>query len=905
MKKKIIFSVLTAILLLSSAIALIVYFTLNKDSDGGDVLPPVAETKNLDIRVEGADGHYYGVVYGLGTITSTDIEIPATYDFGGEYGELPVEVIMQNAFTNTAITSVTMPATIRGIGDKAFRGCSSLTTVTMENGTKQVDIGRYVFENCTALTSVTLSDSITNFTNNLFKNCTSLKSLTLPDNLCAIEEGALDGTAITYFDTDGCENFDWSGGLLINKNTTGGYIAEYANPEATEVTVMNGVTILNPELFKNNKNIRKVDLNGTELFIGYEAFANSSLEELLNYENVTNAYLRDFEGTPWLDNMLTGTKNLIMGKVLMLYRGEETDFTVPDGIETIGARAFEGTDVQSVTLPESIDEIGSYAFKDCKNLESVILNGRPPYLASDNIFPEQTVIYVPAGWLAYYKSDIIWKSTVTNQILPNPATWLNYTLSDDQTYYIVSYLSATGDVEIPESYNGLPVKAIGDRAFYGISSITGIKIPNSITIIGDEAFSHCTNLKSITIPESVVSMGDSVFESCINLESVNILYGVTAIGYGTFKSCKSLENISIANSVVSIGNSAFGNCENLKSIAIPDSVTSIGENVFLNCRNLKNANIPNGVTAIGSLTFYGCSSLEDIELPESVTSIGDSAFWNCSSLENIEIPNGVTSIEQYCFFGCSGLKNVIIPGSVTSIGKNVFEGCTGIESITVPSTEITIKSVDKFHLGYLFAVKNYIEPASVPASLKTVIIAGGDTITAKAFYLCSGITSVIVADSVSSIGEQAFWSCTNLKSVVFGENSKLIAINNEAFWKCGSLESVTIPESVTYIGERAFNDCASLVSVTIPESVTHIGDWAFGLCESLASVTIPKNVTHIGRDAFTGCNSLVEVTFEITEGWRVYASIYESNISSDDLKDTKTASRLLTETYSPYTWERI
>ena len=874
MKKKIILSVLTAVLLLSCAVALIVYFICNKDSGNPDPDTDTDKSESPAIAVRENNGHAYAVITGLGTLTSLDVEIPAEADCGS-FGVLPVEAISFDAFKNTEITSITMPASIRSVGSRAFSGCTLLTTVTMANGAERVELGEYVFENCTALSSVTLSDSVTSFEQGAFKNCTSLKSLTVPDRLQSVYHSAFDGTAITEFDTDGCESFSWENGLLIDKSTTG-YIAEYANPEATEITVPEGVTLLGA-VFKDNKNIRRVDLNGAEIHINFQAFVNSSLEELLNYENVKYADIRAFDGTPWLENKLSGTENIVMGKVFMLFRSGESNFSVPDGIETIGDHAFEGTDVQSITLPESIDEICSYAFKDCTNLTSLYIYSYTPPFISNICLPENTVIY--ARNYSYYKNDILWRN-ITNEILPIPTDGFTFTLSEDGSYYIVSYRSASSDAIIPDTYNGLPVKEIADKGFYS-ANITGITIPDSVVHIGENAFELCKKLKSVTIPESVTYIGNSAFEGCTALESVKINYGVTAIG-----------------------NNVFDGCKNLKTVVLPDSVKEIGSFAFNNCSSLDDINIPDSVIKIDSFAFYGCG-ITKITIPSGVTSIERSTFSHCGSLATVVFGKDckLQSIGATAFASCSNLKSIEIPNSVTSLGKNVFEGCTGLESIAVPSTEVTIEGANKFHLGYLFANSyNYFE--LIPASLKTVVIAGGDTIAEKAFYLCGGITSVTVADSVSSIGVQAFWSCTGLKSVVFGENSKLTSVSDEAFWKCGSLESIALPYGVISIGDFAFADCTSLKSVIIPQSVAYIGDLAFSNCTSLTSVTIPKSVTFMGRSAFAGCNNLAEVTFEITEGWHAYAYGFDEKISSDDLKDTKTASRLLTETYSPYNWER-
>ena len=127
-----------------------------------------------------------------------------------------------------------------------------------------------------------------------------------------------------------------------------------------------------------------------------------------------------------------------------------------------------------------------------------------------------------------------------------------------------------------------------------------------------------------------------------------------------------------------------------------------------------------------------------------------------------------------------------------------------------------------------------------------------------AFYNCKSLTSVAIPDSVTSIGEYAFYNCRSLTSVTIPDS--VTSIGDDAFSNCKSLTSVTIPDSVTSIGDFAFSYCESLTSVTIPDSVTSIGDNTFDGCTSLTSVTIPNSVTSIGKEAFSNCKSLTSVT---------------------------------------------
>ena len=140
------------------------------------------------------------------------------------------------------------------------------------------------------------------------------------------------------------------------------------------------------------------------------------------------------------------------------------------------------------------------------------------------------------------------------------------------------------------------------------------------------------------------------------------------------------------------------------------------------------------------------------------------------------------------------------------------------------------------------------------------ILTFDDTVTTigeNAFYGCTLLTSVTIPDSVTEIGYQAFCYCESLTSATIP--SSVTSIGDGAFEYCTSLTSVTIGNSVTSVGSSAFQGCISLTSITIPNSVTEIGSSAFKNCTSLASVSIPDSVTKIGYSAFSGCSSLKEV----------------------------------------------
>ena len=323
------------------------------------------------------------------------------------------------------------------------------------------------------------------------------------------------------------------------------------------------------------------------------------------------------------------------------------------------------------------------------------------------------------------------------------------------------------------------------------------------------------------------------------------------------------------------GESFFRNSD-IKSVVIKKGVTTIGDYAFYDCNDLQNVTIPDGVTSIGESAFEYCDSLQSVTIPNSVTTIGDSAFFDCNSLQSVTIPNSVTTIGSYAFRSCVSLQSVTIPDSVTSIGDSAFAWCESLQNITVDKNNKYYCS-DKY--GVLFD-KNKTKFIQYPIGNKR--------------------TSYTIPNSVTTICSYAFYDCDSLQNIAVDKNNKYYSsdkygvlfdknktkliqypIGNKrtaytipdsvttlgdcAFYECESLKSVTIPDSVTTIGSSAFSSCDSLKSVTIPDSVTTIGSGAFYGCIGLRSVTIPDSVTTIGYYAFYDCESLENVYYKGTE----------------------------------------
>jgi hypothetical protein len=280
----------------------------------------------------------------------------------------------------------------------------------------------------------------------------------------------------------------------------------------------------------------------------------------------------------------------------------------------------------------------------------------------------------------------------------NSTFGLDYKLSDDKTYYILSGIGSATDrnIVIPASYNGLPVTEIADNAFSASTTILSLTIPTSVTTIGYRAFFSCSNLTSVTIGESVTSIGEEAFYSCKRLVEIYNLSGLDIekesgdngfVGYHAidiYESSDSKSSLHTSDDYIFYENGdivyLIDYLGTKTELSLPDKYNNknygIYDYAFFHYSDLESITIPDGVTSIGRYAFGYCSSLNKITIPDSVTSIGNYAFCCCIYLTYVAIGNGTTSIGNSAFYNCFILFDVIISDSVTSIGLGAFRYCS-------------------------------------------------------------------------------------------------------------------------------------------------------------------------------------------------------------------------------------
>ena len=324
------------------------------------------------------------------------------------------------------------------------------------------------------------------------------------------------------------------------------------------------------------------------------------------------------------------------------------EITLPDGLETIGNRAFcargvrfypEKHDVYidqsftDVVIPASVKTIEGRAFYGCQKLKNITLKGLPEELKPGAF--DDTAWYHARPNGPVYLGDILME--------------YNGTMPEDYTLYI----------------------------------------PATVKGIAAGAFGYQKNLKAVIIPDGVSFLGVGIFLNCSSLSEIRLPSDLKRIPLNTFLCCTSLSQIEIPATVAEIGNYAF-NSTALTKVVVPDPVEEIGYAAFGGCEMLEQIDLPSGLKSIGDSAFIGCESLGQIVLPAGLESIGNYAFQNCIKLREIVIPASVEYLGKFFMDKCDALEAVYFEGDESRLDAILELGRPGEQESHTHFSEATV-----------------------------------------------------------------------------------------------------------------------------------------------------------------------------------------------------------------------
>jgi len=379
--------------------------------------------------------------------------------------------------------------------------------------------------------------------------------------------------------------------------------------------------------------------------------------------------------------------------------------------------------------------------------------------------------------------------------------YADFTYVSDGTSVTITKHSGRGAAAIiPASIDGLPVAAIGDRAFHSCEALEHVLIPDSVRTIGDHAFVSCYGLTNIVIPDGVTRIGEAAFWDCDGLVSITIGRNVVAIEKNAFLMCGDLANLSFGGKLKTIGEGAFSECGLAGNVALPDSITTIGDNAFSKCRWLKGVSIGRNLTTLGRGVLSSCGQLADIEVDPGNPSFdsADGVLFDKCGATLIRYPGGkagpytmpdsVKAIGERAFSGCESLTSVAFSTNLEFIGKHALSKCDRLTCVTIP---------DSVH-----------------------------TLADWAFYNCRRLAKVFISEGVTRIGGCAFSDCNSLEAITVSPgNSSFRSEEGVLFDKSGRIlvlcpgaaaGSFEVPHGVETIGNGAFSWCSKLTAVMLP-----------------------------------------------------------------------------------------
>ena len=787
---------------------------------------------------------------------------------------------------------------------------------------KDYQIHRYAFYNMTGLKSVTIPSRVKGIGDFAFYGCTSLEKLnfnatSIPDfefqNYVFHEAGK---------DAEGVE-------ITVGKNVTripaymffAGMVYTEAKVKSLEFEDGSVCTEIGENAFRET-GISKVTIPASMKKIGKYALSGSGTLDVY-YDAVSLEDREQYDslfGGIWAD---TKSFTLTIGpsvERIPAYAFANTDVMVLNFVEggvcrDIGSHAFSGC-AKLAEINYNIPELRDFGYGLVENDES-------PFDGAGKTDGE-TVLNVSAS-VKKIPNGLFYASNITKVVFEENS---ECTSIGRRAFSGCNYLT---EIEIPDG-----VKIIDDSAFSYSSALTNISIPSDVFVVSTDAFSGCASLvmneysgafyigneenpymllikaKSTEITECEIHpdariICDFAFDDCTLLTSIQIPDTIESVGDYAFKDCRALSRTDVngLSYIGSVSNPYFILLDhydpNLRYVTI-NSNTKFIHSEALDYTSATTVILPDGLVEIGSFAFC-LSNIESISLPSSLKRIGPSAFMGCDNLETVVIPGSLRVLPSYCFDSCEGLETVVISEGVRRIELGAFSYCYNLKTAYIAD------SVEIMSAAFHYCEKLTNVAFGINSKLKQI--------EDECFKGCEMLRGFIIPEAVEKIGSDAFLGCKVMKIVInlsqleITERMKLIeeaTVYNKS--ELGDSLVCTDDGFIFLVSDKA--KLIAYASITdeiiLPDSFMDgeytIASYAFYLKPQIRSITISIGVNEIEPYAFDGCDFLSAVSFASVEGWVASSDSERIVFEDDSLDNPYTNVALLRNDYSDYLWTK-
>ena len=740
--------------------------------------------------------------------------------------------------------TVTLPSTVTAIGQQAFKGCKNIAKINIPGGVEVISSG--AFRECSALVEVTIGEGVKTISSAAFMLCSNLDSITIPASVTSIADSALSSCDIVYVNcaptaTIGRNVIGINAVIVVAENQVEAFReswTSYANSICTEDMIVADLFIVEDgaivKFLDNTATSVEIPAGVTSIPTGI--FTNRVKTITVSSENTA---------LKAVDNVVYSAD----GKTLVYYLAgkEDTEFTIPEGVESIVGITNSFLDV--LTVSADVTNISANAFSGSTGLQEVNILSETPATIGENAFPASARINVPAGtadayksaWSAYaetiFETGVVEKFVVVNGVL-------------------TEYNGTDAEVVLPDN-----VTSIAANVFRNHPEITKITLPAGLTTIPDNSFYESTSLTHVVFNSTNFAdrsqAGRQPTEAqqlFPNMTTLEIGADVTRIPRGMF-AFTALTSVVIPATVTTIDQYAFYNCESLTSVTLNEGLTTLGNGAFQNCAIGGTLTIPSTLTSFGSNAF-AANMQNQISLVYNVpdlqinTMSHQTGLFATANVASVQFGANVVAIPAMMFNGNTVLTSIVLPDTITKIGERAFMGCTNLESINIPAgvTEIpyaTFKNCAKL--------------------TGTLTIGANITALGNEAFGGTGYTKLIYnakAATGSTSSRYPMFPST-IAEITFGEGVTRIP---ECFLGGNSvITSIVIPEGVTEIGKYAFRNATALASISLPDSLESFGAYADNamtfMGTKITNIVIPDKVTEMPRNMFALCNELVSITY--------------------------------------------